>query len=196
MVEQGRSRRPPLPDNDAAGFAGIGPQVFSLRILPSRTRLSLRSKPSELPAGGHLAGFALGMSINRRFTSQQRSAARLGPDEWLLCLPETEPRNLTAEIGTVLAGRHHSIVDVSHRYVALAVSGARAADVLSAGCPLDLSPAAFPAGAATRTLLGKCEIILARIDDAPTFEIECGRSFAAYVRDFLLEASRELRAPA
>ena len=62
--------------------------------------------------------------------------------------------------------------------------------MINAGCPLDLSPAAFPAGAATRTLLGKAEIILSRSDDAPAFEIECGRSFAAYVRDFLFVAAR------
>ena len=50
-----------------------------------------------------------------------------------------------------------------------------------------------PSAAATRTLLGKAEVILAKTDDAPSFEIECGRSFAAYVHDFLLEAAREFR---
>jgi len=54
----------------------------------------------------------------------------------------------------------------------------------------------FPTGAATRTLLGKAEIVLSRWDDVPTFEIECARSFAAYVRDFLQDAARQYRAPA
>jgi sarcosine oxidase subunit gamma len=48
----------------------------------------------------------------------------------------------------------------------------------------------------TRTLLGKAEIILSKCDDAPTFEIECARSFAAYVRDFLHDAARQYRTPA
>ena len=84
-------------------------------------------------------------------------------------------------------------MDIGHRHVALSVSGPRAADVLNSGCPLDLSSSAFPAGCATRTLLGKADVVLAKTDDLPTFEIECGRSFAAYIRDFLLEAAREFR---
>jgi len=76
------------------------------------------------------------------------------------------------------------------------MSGPRAADVINSGCALDLASPVFPAGAATRTLLGKAEIILSKCDDAPTFEIECARSFAAYVRDFLLDAARQYRTPA
>jgi sarcosine oxidase subunit gamma len=68
-----------------------------------------------------------------------------------------------------------------------------AATVLNTGCPLDLSQAAFPAGTATRTLVGKCEVILARTDERPAFEVECGRSFAHYLSDFLLEAARGLQ---
>ncbi len=36
--------------------------------------------------------------------------------------------------------------------------------------------------------------MLARWDEAPAFEIECARSFAAYVRDFLTAAARQYRA--
>ena len=97
---------------------------------------------------------------------------------------------------TALAGLHHALVDVGHARVALSVSGPRAADAINSGCALDLSPLAFPVGSATRTLLGKAEIVLARWDDVPAFEIECGRSFAAYVRDFLHEAGRQFRVPA
>ena len=44
---------------------------------------------------------------------------------------------------------------------------------------------------ATRTLLGKAEIILWRLHDAPAYRVECGRSFAPYVYAFLREAARE-----
>jgi sarcosine oxidase subunit gamma len=71
------------------------------------------------------------------------------------------------------------------------VSGRHAAEVLNSGCPLDLAEAAFPAGTATRTLLGKAEIVLMRLDDGPTYRVECWRSFAQYVHGFLLEAARE-----
>ena len=42
------------------------------------------------------------------------------------------------------------------------VTGALAADILSTGVMLDLDPAAFPVGMATRTLFVKAEIVLWR----------------------------------
>jgi sarcosine oxidase subunit gamma len=142
---------------------------------------------------GQIAGLTLNMAINRRTASGGRAALRLGPDEWLVCGAEEEAARIRRDVEKAVEGRHYSLVDISHRHVALSVSGRRSADAINSGCPLDLSPAAFPAGHATRTLLGKAEVILARTDDGPTFEIECARSFAAYIRDFLLEAAREYR---
>jgi sarcosine oxidase, subunit gamma len=162
---------------------------------PPSARFSLRLDPALVATVGPIAGLTLDMAINRRTTAGGRAALRLGPDEWLLCGPEGEASQIRLDVEKAVAGMHHSLVDISHHHVAFAVSGRRAADALNSGCPLDLSPAAFPTGRATRTLLGKAEVILARTDDHPTFEIECARSFAAYVGDFLLEAAREHRAP-
>jgi sarcosine oxidase, subunit gamma len=123
-------------------------------------------------------------------------AARLGPNEWLLLGPEHDEEALARQIEAALAGRLHALVDIGHGTAAVEVSGRHAPDVLNAGCPLDLANDAFPTGSATRTLLGKAEIVLMRLDDAPTYRVECGRSFARYVHDFLLEAAREFEAPA
>ena len=84
----------------------------------------------------------------------------------------------------------HALVDVSHRDKAFLVRGPTAALTINAGCPLDLQLAAFPAGACTRTLLGKAEIVLWR-PTAEEFQIRTPRSFAAYVRDFLDLAFRD-----
>ena len=86
---------------------------------------------------------------------------RLGPDEWLLSGPLSEAAQIAGDVEAALRGLHHALVDVGHARVALSVSGPRAADAINSGCALDLSPAAFPAGTATRTLLGKAEIVLA-----------------------------------
>ena len=188
------SRRMTLGEIDAKRAAGIPADAVVIRLLAPRARFSLRLDPSLLSTSKQAAGFSLHMPINRRTASGERAAMRLGPDEWLLSGPEGATPQIALEVGTALAGLHHSLVDVSHRHVALSVSGARAADVINSGCPLDLAPPAFPAGYATRTLSGKAEVILAKTDDLPSFDIECGRSFAAYVHDFLLEAARELRA--
>jgi sarcosine oxidase subunit gamma len=160
-------------------------------VLPLRTRLCLRADASLLPNGGQVAGLRLDVPVNRGSRSGERAALRLGPDEWQLCGPEHEAAAMTREIGSGLVGVRHALVDISHRHVGLSVSGPQATQVINGGCALDLSPAAFPAGSATRTLLGKAEIVLAKWEDRPAFEIDCARSYAGYVRDFLLEAARE-----
>jgi sarcosine oxidase subunit gamma len=89
-----------------------------------------------------------------------------------------------------------SLVDISHRHIAIAVAGCRAREVINAGCPLDLHDTSFPAGSATRTLLGKSEIILMRTGSAQVYRIECLRSFATYVHNFLSSAAGEFMASA
>jgi sarcosine oxidase, subunit gamma len=181
-------RRPALAGIDRVQTTGVSPNAAVVRILEPRARFVLRADSSVLPEGGNVAGFRLWMGINHRTASGQRVAMRLGPDEWQLSGPQAEAGPIAGALDTALAGQRYSLVDVGHSRIALAVSGVRAMDVLNSGCPLDLSATAFPTGRATRTLLGKCEVILARTDDTPTFEIECGRSLGAYLHDFLLEA--------
>jgi sarcosine oxidase subunit gamma len=192
MSESNRAltRRPALARIEAASAA---PDILTMHVLSPHARFSLRLDPALIPPLREIAGFALGMPINRRIASGEIAAIRLGPDEWLLSAPESATEAVARDVAAILAGRHHALADVSHRYVGICVAGTSASDVLNSGCPLDLSPRVCTAGFATRTLLGKAEIILAKTDDAPTFEIACARSFAAYVRDFLLEATRELR---
>ena len=184
------ARRSALALADAEQASQTARASVVIRLLAPRARFSLRLDPSLLPAVKQVAGFTLDMPTNRRVASGERVAMRPGPDEWLLSGAEGEAARIARDVGAALGGLHHSLVDISHRHVALSVAGARAADVLNSGCPLDLAPPAFQVGAATRTLLGKAEIILAKTDDLPTFEVECARSFAAYVHDFLLEAAR------
>jgi sarcosine oxidase subunit gamma len=151
--------------------------------LPEFARWSLRLPPAAAERLHEVGGFRIGMPINR-CAGNSKIAARLGPDEWLLCAPTGTPEfNVEAE--------HYALVDVSQRYVAFGIEGAQGPIVLAAGCPLDLHPNAFTAGTATRTLLGKAEIVLWRLDYAPVYRVECARSFAPYVLAFLREAARE-----
>lgn len=136
-----------------------------------------------------LAGFRIALDINRASQEGERLAARLGPDEWLLCAPPASANDLSIAIAAQLAGEHHSLVDVGHRYTAFGIEGAQAHVLLAAGCPIDLDPRVFGPGQATRTLLGKAEIILWRL--AVGYRLECGRTFAPYVAAFLREAARE-----
>ncbi|CAH2598961.1 Sarcosine oxidase gamma subunit [Rhodovastum atsumiense] len=161
-----------------------------LTVLPAATRLSLRGGSEVVDAADAAFGLTLPRAACRASTAGDRAALWLGPDEWLLVVPEGEETALVARLEAALANTPHAVVDISHRQVAFAISGPEAEAVLNTGCPLDLSPEAFPVGMCTRTILGKCQIVLWRT--APdTFRVEVWRSFAAYVRQFLHEAALE-----
>jgi len=118
------------------------------------------------------------------------SALWLGPDEWLLLSSALPTERWAQDLSTGLEDVLCSLVDVSHRQVALSVHGPRAEDILASGCALDLSVAAFPVGMCTRTMFAKAEVVLWRTGIAG-FRLEVWRSFARYVDALLREAESE-----
>jgi sarcosine oxidase subunit gamma len=141
------------------------------------------------------AGAVLGLNISdiacRSASAGVRTALWLGPDEQLLLAPLADGDVIARQLRESLGALPHSLVDVSHRQFALEVSGLQAQNVLNAGCPLDLHLESFPVGACTRTVLGKCDIVLWRTG-ATAFHIEVWRSFAEYASRFLAEAGETL----
>ncbi len=167
-----------------------------LRILPPAGRFILRLDEAGLTRQPRLASMTIAQPINHWSGTAGQVAVRLGPDEWLLIVTESDPGAAAAEMHAALAPHHYALIDISHRNVGLEVSGAAAIDVLNSGCPLDLRNKAFPPGRGTRTQLGKAEIVLLRLHDVadeirsptPVFRIESWRSFGRYLHDFLQQA--------
>jgi len=172
-------------------FAAQARQGVAIRTLSPESRFSLRLPMRAIADAGEVASFPLALAINRCAQKGARWSARLGPNEWLIGGPTADGAAIEQEVEAALTGQVHALTDVSHRNVGIEISGAEAPAILNAGCPLDLSAEAFPPGAATRTLLGKAEIILMRPGEAPTFRVECWRSFAEYVHGFLAESARD-----
>lgn len=154
----------------AAIFEGEG---VSIGLAGPMARFSLRARDAQALQD------LLGLPVPRQIGVTSGDMACLGPDEWLLC----------ARVGTVLpsgSGQPISISDVSERSVRLLVEGPRAAEVLMAGCPLDLDR--FAVGRATRTVFETVEIVVWRLrDDA--FAVEVWRSFAPWLRLALTSAA-------
>lgn len=149
-------RRGPLPEAPAV-HGGV-----TLAAAPPVGRYSLRTRaPGGLPVRV-LSSAPFGGG----------TALCLGPDEWLLLLPEGAPPPAIAGV--------HALTDIGHRQVALVVAGPASARLLQTGCALDLGAAAFPVGKATRTLYESVEIVLWRTGEA-RFHVEVWRSFAAYL---------------
>jgi sarcosine oxidase subunit gamma len=161
-----------------------------LRVLPPAARFILRGGAGVVSAAGGAMGLVIDRTPCRASQAGTRAALWHGPDEYLLLAPEPEAHTLQRALEQILDDAAHSLVDVSHRQMGLAIAGPQAADILNSGCPLDLDPAAFPVGMCTRTVLAKADIVLWRT--APdAFRIEVWRSFADYVARYLAEAARE-----
>ena len=161
-----------------------------LIALPPSTRIAIRAGSGALPALARTFGVTFSQTACRAMISEDRAALWLGPDEWLFIAPEGSVAELLPAATAALADTPASLVDVSHRTVAIAVTGPRAAAALNAFVPLDLDDAAFTVGSCTRTLLGKAEIVLWRTSILD-YHLEVARSFFAYVWQLLEEASRQ-----
>lgn len=153
------------------------------------TRLALRAPDASRDALGKVLGLALPTRPKTSASVGARAALWLGPDEWLVI--DTDERDMVLACAGVAA--FHSAVDVSHRNVGIVVSGAGAEATLAAGCPQDLSLDVFPVGAASRTVLGKIEVVIWRTAETE-FRVECWRSFSDYAFTFLSEAARDVAA--
>jgi sarcosine oxidase, subunit gamma len=161
-----------------------------LRPLPPATRFILRGGPAVLARAGATIGLAIDQTPCRASQAAACAALWLGPDEYLLLVPEAEARARARALSEALDAVPHSLVDVSHRQTGLEIAGPHATDILNSGCPLDLDHATFPVGMCTRTVLAKAEIVLWRTA-SDVFRIEVWRSFTDYVVGFLNEAADE-----
>ena len=185
MVEQ------PEPSLALSPATVSADQQTSVANAPPACRWVLRCAAAVPPELAPALGCPLPTTINTARDAGERAAMMLGPDEWLLLAPEADGAAVDAAIAAALSGSPHSLVDVSHRQLALVLEGSRVERVLNAGVPLDVDVAAFPVGTATRTLFDKAEIVLWRT--APdAFRIETGRSLLPYLRAMLAEALAEL----
>jgi sarcosine oxidase subunit gamma len=158
--------------------------------LARQAQFVLRGRADVTQAASAALGLDLALPACRSVQRDGLAALWLGPDEWLLLGPLGQQTNISEMLKSALASMPHALVDVSHRDAAFLVRGPNAALTINAGCPLDLRHAAFPAGACTRTLLGKAEIVLWRLT-LEEFQIRTPHSFAVYVRDFLDLAFRD-----
>lgn len=161
----------------------------AVATLPPAARISLRAPAESVAALSKALGVALPTQPKTSASTNSRHALWLGPNEWLVI--DDAGADLLALCGKVK--QLHSAVGISHRNVGISVTGVHCEDTLSAGCPQNLSLAAFPVGACSRTILGKVEVVIYRTGE-DAFRVECWRSFSDYVWDFLTSAASDTAA--
>lgn len=172
-------RRPVLAGRSAS-INGV-----ALAEMPSAERVSLRAPAASVASLSRALGVTLPQKPKTSAAKGERVALWLGPDEWMVL--DADGSDILGDCAKAKA--LHSAVGISHRNIAISVSGAKAAATVNSGCPQDLSLEAFPVGACSRTVLGKSEILLYRTA-VDGFRVECWRSFADYIFTHLYEGAR------
>lgn len=163
-----------------------GSAAVRLTAAAPASRIALRAPADSVGGLSHVLGLQLPTRPKTSASNNGRHALWIGPDEWLV-IDENSADLMGA---TASSGVSHSATDVSHRNTAVIVSGPGAEATISGGCPQDLSREAFPVGACSRTLLGKVEVVLLRLDEE-TFRVEVWRSFSDYAFGLLSEAAED-----
>jgi sarcosine oxidase subunit gamma len=179
MVEAALRRPPPV---NAAEW---------LKTLPPAARWVLHGDAQARARAAPAWGVGFSETACRAVRRAERATLWLGPDEYLLLdLAAQDASATAAAIEDALRDAPHALVDVSHRQLALEVSGPHAEVILRGACPLDLHISQFPVGMCTRTVLAKADITLWRTQ-ADAFHLEVWRSFAGYAGGLLHEIARE-----
>lgn len=177
--------------------AGSGAGGLEAVVLPCPGCLNLRGNPDDarfLEAAQQSLGMPLPLVANR-FIEGTHRAFWLGPDEWLVVAgasaDATDAAALAARLRENLAGQAHSLVDLTGGLVALRLHGPQVRDLLAKGCTLDFHPRVCKAGQCAQTSLAKASVLIATLDEAPTFELFVRASFADYLALWLDRAGRE-----
>lgn len=154
----------------SARFVAAG---ATIALAPPMARYSLRARQAQT------LETLLGVKVPEKIGATEAGIMCLGPDEWLM----------RAAAGTIIpmgeAGAV-AVTDVSERSICLIIEGARAAEILMTGCPLDLDQ--FTVGRATRTIFETVEIIVIREADC-RFHVEVWCSFASWLWTALTTAA-------
>lgn len=175
---------------DQAAMASPGAAPLTIRAAADTARFSLRIAPAQLAAASAAFGLELPARIGAVAADGDKLAVCLGPDEWYLTAPLAEQEALESRFAELYATALHSLVDIGHREVSIAVEGPKAVLALQSALAFDV--AAMPVASGCRTLFDKAQIVLVRTAEEQ-FRIEVWRSFSEHAWGLLQAAAREIQ---
>ena len=147
------------------------------------------AEPRFAEAANRLLGLALPLQPNTSARGDDTALLWMGPTSWMFVASSDASVPAFDDVRRALNDAGAALFDLSSSYVAWKVAGTAAARVLNRGCPLDLSPEAFPAGHCAQSLLGHVTALFHRPDESSTFIVVFARSYARDAREFLRAAA-------
>lgn len=179
---------------EARAVADPGDAGLILCERPHRGKVGLRGDPADrafLDAVAGTLGFALPLVPNTVAEGEDTVALWLGPNEWLLVVTPYEGTPLAEDLDGALDGLHAGATVLTDSRTVIGLRGPAARDVLAKGCPLDLHPAAFPAGTCAQSLVGQVDVLLHLHRDGARFDLYVLRSYADHLWRWLEDAGAE-----
>ncbi len=137
-----------------------------------------------------LIGLVPPRSANTAVTHNGYSLLWLAPREWLLVC-ETEASIDEHRLAAALAHTSGTVVDVTHAYTVVAISGDGTRELLAKGIPIDLEAGAFGSGACAQTCLGDMNVVL-HARQAQLIDLYAGRSYAVSLWEWLALSAAEV----
>lgn len=161
----------------------------TIRPIDDCARFILRIDSQDLAAASNVWGASLPPTIGSFVSASGRIAACIGPDEWFLIAPLGDQDTIERAFAELYATTIHSLVDVGHREVGIAVEGPEAAAALQSSIAFEVT--SMPVGGACRTIIDRVQIILFR-EAEDRFRVEVWHSFADHVWHLLAGICREI----
>ena len=171
--------------------AGILAESSAVRValLPPVARFSLRAATPEQKALSKALGVPLPAKIGQCGRKGDIEILCLGPDEWTIIAPEYQAGTITDACAAIYAKTPHSLTEISDREVTVHITGPKASDLITIGCPRDLDQ--LPTGEARRTVFDGVSAVLWR-DGDQDYRLDLWRSFAPHVIALLETGCAEL----
>jgi sarcosine oxidase subunit gamma len=175
-----------------AELSGAGPAEpgVSVTIRGDLGHINVRGRASNAAFVQPLEQ-ALGQALPTKpntFSDGHHQVFWLGPDEWLIVTAAAEAAELAERLHQATSGTHASVNNISGGQIALMLKGARCRELLAKGCTLDLHPRVFNPGDCAQSGLARANVLLALVDETPTFMIVVRRSFSEYLCRWLAHA--------
>lgn len=178
----------------ARRVAAPGEARLWLAERPSVGKINLRGRvadPLFRASVRDIAGIEPPDRPNRVTTEGARRLIWLGPDEWLLTLPEAEEQRLAADLQARLMGQHAAVTVVGDMRTLIALGGPAAHAVLAKLCPLDLHPRVFGVDDCAQSLVGRVAALIHQRSVLPDFDLFVDRSYAGWLWQRLEDAGIE-----
>ena len=163
------------------------PYDVNIRTIPPYGLLNIRARPGARAQMCRILELELPSHPNTTEASPELLALWLGPDEWLLRMPDgDETRWQQALRNGVESNAAVTVVSDAHHIIE--ISGREARDILSQGTELDMHERCFGPRRCARIRFAKAQVILHRIDASYTYHLYVARSYERYLSLWLKSA--------